>query len=326
MGKAAFVTGATGFLGTNLVKELVAQDWQVHIIHRNSSNLKYISTLNVEKKIGSIEDIDALLNSIPQNIDAIFHVAANTSFWSRFNQEQYRTNVIGTQNVIKAAQIRNVGRLIHTSSLSVYGFHSKRINEKTPSNALDSGINYFITKYLAEQEIKKAISKGLDAVILNPAHIVGPYDTHNWVQIFNNVNRGKMPGIPNTLGTFTYAPEVAKAHIKAFEKGKKGESYLLGGVEASMLQFVNTIESLLGKSISTKTTSLWVLKLATMAYQLGAIINDKEPILTPEKTKLLSHNVLCDDSKAQAELDFIITPLEEIVAATFQWLKQEKML
>ena len=326
MGKTAFVTGATGFLGTNLVKELIAQDWQVHIIHRNTSNLKNISTLNVEKKIGSIEDFNSLLNSIPQNIDAIFHVAANTSFWSRFNQEQYRTNVIGTQNVIKAAQLRNVGRLIHTSSIAAYGFHSGPINENTTSNALDSGINYFVTKYLAEQEIKKAISEGLDAIILNPAHIVGPYDTHNWVQIFNNVNREQMPGVPSTLGTFTFAPEVAKAHIKAFEKGKKGENYLLGGVEASMLQFVNTIESLLGKSISKKTTPLWILKIATVAYQIGAIINDKEPILTTEKTKLLSHNVLCDDSKAQAQLDFIITPLDEIVATTFHWLKQENML
>ncbi len=326
MGKTAFVTGATGFLGTNLVKELVAQDWQVHIMHRNTSNLKYISTLNIEKKIGSIEDFDSLLNSIPQNIDVIFHIAANTSFWSRSNQEQYRTNVIGTQNVIKAARIKNAGRLIHTSSIAAYGFHSGRINEDTPSNALDSGINYFITKYLAEQEIKQAVSEGLDAVILNPAHIVGPYDTHNWVQIFYNVNREQMPGVPKTLGTFTFAPEVAKAHIKAFEKGRAGENYLLGGVEASMLQFVNAIESLIGKKITTKTTSLWVLKIATVAYQLATIINHKEPILTPEKTKLLSHDVLCDDSKAQAQLDFIITPLEEIVAATFHWLKQEKML
>lgn len=326
MGKTAFVTGATGFLGINLVTELVAQEWEVTVIHRSSSNLEYLAAFNLDQKLGSIEDYESVLEAMPQNIDAVFHVAASTSLWSRFNQEQYRTNVLGTQNVIRAAMAKKAGRFVHTSSISAFGFHSSPINEATPSNALETGINYFVTKYLAEQEVKKAAFNGLDTVILNPAHIVGPYDTHNWVQVFKNVHRGQMPGIPNTRGTFAFAPEVAKAHITAFEMGASGENYLLGGVEASMLDFVNDIERILGKPISTSTTPLWKLKIATRLFQLTSVFTNKEPILTPEKTKLLTHNSLCNDNKAQSQLNFKIIPLDQIVETTYQWLKKERII
>ncbi len=326
MSKRAFVTGATGFLGINLVQELLAQNWQVTAIKRSRSQTKYLDPLNINLVTGDVENVDSLRAAVPHQVDAVFHVAASTNLWSKYNQRQYKTNVEGTRNIIKVALEKEAGRFIHTSSIAAYGIHQDQVREDTLSNALDSGINYHVTKYLSENDVKQAVSGELDAVVLNPAHIVGPYDTHNWVQIFKNVYRQSMPGIPPTLGCFTYAPEVAKVHIKAYEKGVKGENYLLGGVEASMLEFVNFIERFLDKPISMKTTAPWILQLATKLYQLGALFTGKEPLLTPEKTKLLTHNVRCDDSKARQQLDFQAVPLETIVEKTCHWLKQENLL
>lgn len=326
MSRTAFVTGATGFLGTNLVRELIAQNWQVTAIKRPSSSTKYLKPLNINLHLGDVEDADSLRTAMPQGVNAVFHVAASTNLWSKHNQRQYRTNVEGTKNLLQVSLEKNAGRFIHTSSVAAYGIHEEDIIENSLSNALDTGINYHITKYLSEEEVKKSVTEGLDAVILNPAHIVGPYDLHNWVQIFKNVYRQSLPGIPPTLGSFTYAPEVAKAHIRAYEVGIRGENYLLGGVKASMLEFVNYIERFLDKPVSKKTTPPWFLHLATKFYQLGSLFTGKEPLLTPEKTTLLTHHVLCDDSKARRILDFKAVPLETIVRETCSWLKKEDLL
>jgi len=324
--KRAFVTGATGFLGLNLVEELTQTGWEVTALHRASSNLDFLQPFDVDLRVGSIEDIEAVRSAVPQGVDAIFHVAASTNLWSKRNQQQYQTNVVGTQNLLTTAKEKDCGRFIHTSSIAAYGLNNHAVKEDSPSNALASGINYYVTKYISEQKVKEACAQGLDAVILNPAHIVGPYDTHNWVQIFQNVHKDSLPGIPPSLGSFTYAPEVAKAHIQAFDKGSSGENYLLGGVQASMLEFVNSIQKLMGKPMSKSPTPSWLLKLITWGYQVGALFNDKEPLLTPEKTKLLTHNVLCDDQKAQEQLSFKPVPLDEIVQHTYQWLQAAKQL
>ncbi len=322
----AFVTGATGFLGLNLVQLLVSKGWEVYALHRKSSNLKYLNQFSVKLKEGSVEEIGSLQAAIPEGVEAIFHVAASTNLWSRFNKQQYQTNVVGTQNMVKVAMDKQCGRFIHTSSIAAYGLNENAVTEESPSNALDSGINYYVTKYMSEQEVRKATQNGLDAVILNPAHIVGPYDTHNWVQIFKNVYHDTLPGVPPTQGSFTYAPEVAKAHLRAFEVGQVGTNYLLGGVKASMLEFVNAIQALMGKKLSQSTTPAWLLKMLTWGYQVGSLFSDKEPLLTPEKTKLLTHNVLCNDKKAQDQLSFKPVPLQTIVENTYQWLQEEDQL
>ena len=153
-----------------------------------------------------------------------FHVAGNTNLWSRRNHIQTRDNVEGTKNMVAAALKRQSKRFIHTSSTAAYGHHQQRINEETQSNAIQSPINYHRTKYLAEMEVRKGIEKGLDAVMLNPANIIGPYDYNNWSQLFILIDRQKLPGVPPATQTFCHVREVVKAHITAFYRGKKGEN------------------------------------------------------------------------------------------------------
>ncbi|MGB1317387.1 MAG: NAD-dependent epimerase/dehydratase family protein, partial [Flavobacteriales bacterium] len=140
--KTAFVTGATGFLGVNLVQQLLADGWKVTALHRKTSNLSYLKRFDVTLVEGAITDKASLVNAIPEGVDAVFHVAANTSMWSKFNDQQYQDNVIGTRNMVEVALQKKAKRFVHTSSISAWGHHRNEIDETAESNALTSPMNY----------------------------------------------------------------------------------------------------------------------------------------------------------------------------------------
>ena len=250
----AFVTGGTGFVGFNLILQLLADNWEIVALHRPTTDIKGLRDKKVRLVKGSITDRDSLLDIFPKNVDAVFHVAGNTNLWSPRNHVQYLDNVVGTQNMVEAALKRGAIRFIHTSSTAAYGHHIERINEETIPNAITSPINHHRTKYLAEIEVRKGIEKGLDAVILNPSNIMGPHDYHNWSQLFMLIDRQKLPGVPEATQTFCHVNEVAKAHIAAFHKGRCGENYILGGADSDYLSLVQKIGELLGKPTSKRTT------------------------------------------------------------------------
>ena len=116
---------------------------------------------------------------MPEEVDAVFHLAGDTSTWSKNNDRQYRINVEGTVNMLDAAVEKKARRFIYTSSISAFGFHDGPVSEETVSTAMQSGVNYHKTKYLAEQEVKKRSGK-LQTVVLNPCNVIGPYDRINW--------------------------------------------------------------------------------------------------------------------------------------------------
>ena len=247
MTKTAFVTGATGFIGLNLIEELVQQNWEVVALHRSASDLTYLKKLNARRVTGSVTDYKSVLAAMPSQPDAVFHLAGNTSVWSKHNREQYEDNVTGTRNMLKAALDKKARKFIYTSSVSSFGFHEGQIDENTPSNAASCGVNYHLTKYLAEKEVEKAVRQGLDAVIINPCHVMGPYDKGNWSQLVKLVYHDKLPGVLPGTGTFGHVKDVVRAHIAAVEKGKTGKKYLLGGVEATYLQAIQTLQKMLDK-------------------------------------------------------------------------------
>ena len=179
---------------------------------------------------------------MPEACDAVFHIAANTNLWSGGNAEQTRDNVDGTRNVVEAAIAKGAKKLVHTSTaVGTWGeVHESPFDEKTPQHGGESSINYERTKYLAEVEVFKGIERGLHACIMCPGHIVGRYDTHNWATVIKLVATEKLPGVPPGQGTWAAAGEVARAHVAAVEKGRDGERYLLGGVDASYLEAVQS--------------------------------------------------------------------------------------
>jgi len=326
MKRKAFVTGATGFVGFNLIKQLFNDGWEIYALHRASSNRDYLRPLFIHMVEGSLDDRDSLMHTIPENIDVIFHVAGNTSTWSRNNEEQYNDNVIGTRNMVDCALEKRAGRFVYTSSIAAYGIHKTKVNESTISNAETCGINYNKTKYLAEQEVKNAASKGLSTVILNPAHIIGAFDQTGWAQLIQAVYRNKLPGIPSGSGMFCHVKDVVKAHLTAVDKGKDGENYLLGGEEASFLDVINKVKLMLGRPTVDNITPDWVLGLGSYLYKFTSLFASEEPPITPEKLELVTGYIACDYSKAAAELGYNPKPLDDMLKDSYNWLSKTELL
>jgi dihydroflavonol-4-reductase len=320
--KQAFVTGATGFLGVNLVKQLHDLGWQITAIHRNPINHPLLQELPVKWVHAALDDVHALQAALPQSRFTVFHVAADTAQWKPLHKRQYQTNVTGTANLIEAVQGKDLDRFIHVSSVLAYGLYPTVIKDDSPSLAEHSKHNYSITKWQSEQLVKRAIAEeNLPAVILNPCHVIGPWDTNNWVQLFKAVIEDDLPGIPPAQGVFAWVEEVANALITASTKGKIGENYILGGPHLPMKELVNEIQKQLGKPISKKAHSVGFLRSIEPFFRISSWFTGKEPQLTPDKVLMLTHNLRVDDSKAQRELGYVHKTPEEIVHDTLAWLK-----
>lgn len=316
----AFVTGATGFVGINLVDELVARNWQVTCLVRRGSNTSLIGRRPVGLATGSITDIDSLREAMPPAVDVVFHVAGDTNLWSRNNARQTANNVDGTRNMCAVALEKGAKRFVHTSTISAWGLIDGPITEDTPQQGGASWINYQRSKYLAEQEVKQAIARGLDAVILNPGAIVGAQDSHTWARLFLMVAEDELPGIPPGGVSFTHVREVVKAHIAAAEKGATGENYVLGGTDATMRDFVAEIARRLGKSRVPPVVPLAVLKVMGRLYALKGLLTGREPPVTPEAAAMAAKSNPCPSLKAQRELGYRPVPLADMVADCADWL------
>lgn len=321
------MTGGTGFVGMNLLQQLLEQGWEVTALVRPDSPLEYIKGLAVNLHPGDITDPASLENGIPKNVDAVFHVAASTNIWSRNNEQQTRINVDGTRNVLQAAVRAGAGRLVHTSSFIVWGFHQTLLNERSPWLDNANWINYVRTKRAAETLVKEAVAKRrVDAVILNPAHILGPGDTHNWSRVIRLVHENNLPGVPPGGGAFADVREVARAHISAFHRGRKGENYLLGGNDTLFIDVVRMTGEILGRKVPGNPSPAWLLKAVSQAYVLASALTGKEPDLTPEGVAMIIRHIECDSSRAVEELGYRFTPVRQLLVDTTQWLRDKGML
>jgi len=317
----AFVTGATGFVGLNLVELLQRSGWRVVAAHRATSDLSLLRPLGPQLVEADSRDAGAITAAMPRGVHAVFHVAANTSLWRRRDAEQYRDNVEGTRNVVGAALARDAGRLIHTSSLAAYGLHDGAVvDEHTESTAADSPIGYLRSKWLAEQEVRAGIDRGLDAVIVAPSNVLGRYDPGNWSRIVGWLRDGRLPVVPPGATTFCHAPGVAQAHVAAYERGRRGESYLLGGTHASILEMVQAVAACLGVAAPRKTVSARALAVYARLADWAAVVTGREPRITPEMATLFSATTRCDCSKAVRELGFRPVAMSVMVEETVRWV------
>lgn len=324
----AFVTGGTGFLGLNVIQQLLEKGWQVIALHRPNSNISDLANLDVTLVEGSLTDITSLQKIVPKDLDAIFHIAGDTNMWSRNNERQFQANVVGTQNLVEVALENKVGRFIHTSSISAYGFHDSIITEQDTSTAMQSGVNYLKTKFLGEKVVKDAVKlRGLNAVVLNPCAIIGPYDRHNWSQLFTMIQNGSLPGVPPGEGSYCHVKEVAAAHIIAFEKGKNGENYILAGTDCAFLEVVTKIGKLVNQPTADKTVPKLALKIVGYVSYWWSLITNKEPTMTPEKATMVSKRVVASSNKAVTELGYVDNiAIDVMLEDCYVWMKSERLL
>jgi dihydroflavonol-4-reductase len=326
MALTAFVTGSTGFVGTHLVHELVSDGWQVSALVREGSPRDALKDLAVEFRQGDVTDAESILRAMPEQVDAVFHVAASTNVWSGNNAMQTRVNVEGTRHVIHAAEQRGARRLVHTSSFIVWGFRDDRLTEESRRSDNADWINYVRTKWEAELLIDKAIERGLDAVILNPAHILGPGDRHNWSRVIRLVDSNKLPGVPPGGGAFADVREVARAHVQAFRLGRTGHRYLLGGEDTEFMDVIRLTGEMLGREVPRRPSPAWALKAVARIKQFKSNLNHREPDLTPESAAMITRHIHCDSGKAQRDLGYRFTPVETLLRDTITWMRENKLL
>lgn len=324
--RTAFITGATGFVGLNLVAELLQQDWRVVALHRRTSRLDELRRFPVDLVEGDIRDPASLRRAIPPKADAVFHVAGNTSLLSRADEEQTRDNVEGTRCMVEAALEAGARRFIQTSSVAAFGYHGTRVTEETASTSEGSSINYLRTKRRGEQVVDEAVKRGLDAVILNPGNVVGPYDHHNWSRMFRLVIEGKLPGVPPGRASWCHAREVARAHVAAVERGRRGQRYILTCVDASYLEVIQAVTGLTGRKVPTRATPAFALHGYAWLGDLVSRFTGRSPDMTPEAAAMVCDRTTYDSSRAQAELGYRPATLRGMVGDCLAWMKAERMI
>jgi nucleoside-diphosphate-sugar epimerase len=323
--RTAFVTGGTGFVGLNLIKELMARDWDVTALHRPNSDLTFLNRFRPRLVVGAITD-NALASAIPEGTDTLFHVAGNTSMWRKGDAEQSRDNVDGTRNVVEAALARGVRRLVVTSSISAYGPVSGDVTEETPSRAADSRVNYQRSKYQAQEIALAAVPRGLEVVVMQPGAIMGPYDIGTWSRVFIMVRDGKLPGVPPAELTFTHVRECVAAHIAAADKGANGGSYLLGGENKTMLDLVREVSALLKKPAPDKEISATLLRLIAIGGDFVSNFTGKPPPITSEMADSFGRKLNVTSAKAQRELGYRIVALKDMVKDCYDWMVAEQRI
>lgn len=326
----AFVTGPTGFLGTTLLQELAQQGWDIVAFHRATSDLTDLRDIpRVSYVVGDVRDKPSIQKAMPEGIDAVFHTAGSVGFLKPGDeQEQYDINELGTRNVVEAALEKNIGRFICTSTVLTYDYRSgKPVTETSPPND-DPKFSYIHSKYLGEKAAEKAVLEhGLDAVFLHPAAIFGAYDKATWSKMFREIQRGlRVPLAPPGKASVCHMRKVAQAHLSAYHRGRKGEHYLLGGVDATMMDIATAIGRILEKPGPMLVVPPGLFKLlGRLEYHVSTLLR-REPMVTPSMADILCETVLCDSTKAIQELGYAPSTLETMLRDCHQWMVSSGML
>jgi dihydroflavonol-4-reductase len=327
MSLTAFVSGASGFVGSNLVRELHGQGWRVHILARPTSSLDEIEGIPVTVHLGDLADSSSVSQAMPAGLDAVFHVAASTNFWAKNNAAQDRVNIDGTRNMVEAAIAGKARRFIHTSSFAAWGFQNTGLTEQSERTDATDWINYVRSKHLAEEVVLSEVRDSrVDAVILNPAHILGPGDQNNWSRMIRMVEQRKMIAAPPGGGNFSDVREVAKAHIEGFHQGRNGEKYLLGGEYAAFTEIIRVTGEVLGKRVPGRPAPAWIMKVWARINTAIYSVTGRDPDITPESAAMILYHVACDSSKAQRELNYRFTPIHTLIEDTVRWMNEKEML
>ena len=321
----AFVTGATGFLGLNLVEQLARRGWEIVALHRAGSDTARLARFPARRAVGDIADRAAVDAALPAGVDAVFHCAANTAMWSSRFAQQWRDNVTGTETVLAAARARGASRFIHVSTASVYGHRHGAVTEDSPQIA-PAGLGYAPSKAAAEAAVKKAAGEGFAAVIVNPGHIVGRYDTHNWARMIAMTVKGTIPGVPPGGGSFCHAAAVADAMIAAATRGRAGQNYLLGGADASFLKVFQIIGRLTGKTVPKRAMPAAALRLYARLLTGIAALTGREPQVTPDTVAIVTGHAKLSSERAIRELGYQPVSLDAMLEDAYRWMKDEGML
>jgi dihydroflavonol-4-reductase len=315
------VTGAAGFLGSHVTRQLVARGESVRVLLRPASQNRAIADLPLEYVTGDLRD-PASLDRAMKDIKRVFHVAADYRLWTKRSREIYDSNVGGTRNVLAAAKRAGVELLIYTSTVATIAVDRPALpNESTDAQLEEMVGHYKRSKWMAEREALNAAKDGLPVVVVMPTTPVGPWDwkpTPTGKIILDFLN-GRMPGYVETGLNFVGVEECAAGHLLVADQGKVGERYLLGGENLTLKQMLDTLAKITGlRAPALKIPHRLALGVAYASTAFSRLIG-REPGITIEGVKIAQHMMFVDCSRSQRELGFKAAPVAAALERAVRW-------
>jgi len=321
------VTGATGHLGTVLVKQLVERGDRVRYLARSGPTAG-LAGLDAESVPGDLTDRRALARLV-SGVDVVFHCAARISIIPGDWVALQRTNVEGTRAVLEAARAAGVRRFVDVASIEAFPLDNL-VRPVTEEQAIDPGrtaIEYGTSKALAVEEVLAASGDGIECVVCAPTSFIGPPDYRRSPlgQVISDYLHRKLPAMVDGGFDFVDVRDVADGVIKAGDNGKPGRIYLLSGRFATIPELMSILESVSGVPSPRLCLPQWLIRPFTPAIELYYRVSGRPPQFTRSSLKLLRLNVTVDSSRARDELGFASRPLEETLADTAEWLRTERI-
>ncbi|RJP26458.1 MAG: NAD-dependent epimerase/dehydratase family protein [Candidatus Omnitrophota bacterium] len=320
------ITGATGYLGAAIVCEALDRGYAVKALGRIPRDQTTIPA-SVEYVQGDILDVSSLKKAV-SGCEAVIHSAGLVSIWEKDPTRFHQINVVGTENLLRAACDQNHLRIVYTSSFFALGPTQERpVNESWNNTHLYKATEYATSKTIALKHVKERLLQGDDIVIAYPCLIYGPgkatQGNHITKMIDDFVHR-RLPGVPKPgtyRWTYSYVDDVARGHLLALEKGKKGEGYIFGGEDASLLEFLELLEQLTGVKRPRRRIPLSLLKGVAWFEELRAnLSNTHLPKITKDVVEVYNHHWRYSSNKAIVELGYTRTPLKMGLIKTLESL------
>ena len=324
----AFVTGATGFLGSHVARVLSDQGATLRLLVRPTSKLKNLEGLNAETATGDLRD-PASLERAMSGCDTVFHVAADYRLWVRDPNDMYKSNVEGTRALLEAARNSGVSRLVYTSSVATIGFTSDGTpaDEDSPVSLADMIGHYKRSKFMAEQVAMQAGRSGMHVVTVNPTTPIGEQDIKPTPtgRIVVDFLKRKFPAYVETGLNLVDATECARGHVAALEKGKSGERYILGGENLSLKQILDKLGEITGlPSPSIKLPYFFAFATGVVDEIITGRLLGGDPRATIDTVRMGKKMMFASSAKSERELGWKVIPVDGALRRAVDWFKANR--
>jgi dihydroflavonol-4-reductase len=321
----AFVTGATGFLGSHVARVLADGGAGLRLLVRPTSNLKNLAGLGAEIAHGDLRD-PASLETAMSGCDTVFHVAADYRLWVRDPAQMYGANVEGTRAILEAARHHRVRRVVYTSSVATIGFRSdgRAADEDSPVSLADMIGHYKRSKFLAEQIALEAGGSGLEVVVVNPTTPVGEQDVKPTPtgRIVVDFLKRKFPAYVETGLNLVDVRECARGHVAALEMGKSGQRYILGGEDLTLKQILDKLAAITGlPSPKIKLPYVAAFAAGIVDEAITGVLLRREPRATVDTVRMGKKKMFASSAKAQRELGWKTVAVDAALRRAVEWFQ-----
>jgi dihydroflavonol-4-reductase len=320
------ITGASGHIGNCLVKELKKRGAAIKALDRDPNSI--LNKMDVELIRGDLLEPESLVN-LCEGVDVVFHLAAQIAIENRYSSTVYETNVTGTKNMIKAANHAQVGKFIHFSSIHAFKIGSPDLMLDESTSLVETNkIIYEFTKAEGEREVMKAAKEGLNAVVLNPTAVIGPFDYRESLlgQALIRIYQNKLPFLVSGGYNWVDVRDVVSASINAIESGRKGENYILSGEYSTLHDLSEMISKISGCKIPVNVP-VSLARLACPFFMVYSSIAKKEPLYTYQSLDILVNSPInISNAKAKRELHYEPRPLEQTLRDTIDWYRENNFI